>query len=249
MRGNSFGDLFTITSFGESHGTALGTVIDGVPAGLCVDVVQLQTELDKRRPGRLEVSTSRSENDQAKILSGVFEGKTLGTPICVIVENTNQKSQDYDKLKNEYRPGHADQTTMMKFGFRDHRGGGRASGRETLCRVIGGYFAGLIIEEVKFKAIISQIGPYSVLEPAKFLKTQSKIGFADEGKDSELETYLLSLKEQGNSVGGSVYLNISNCPQGLGEPVFDKLKAELSKAFMSIGSCMGVQFGLEDYVN
>ena len=137
MRGNSFGQLFTVSTFGESHGVALGALIDGLPAGLPVSIEDLQAVLDKRRPGRLKVSTSRNEADQAEILSGVFEGKTLGTPITVMVRNTNQRSQDYNELKTQYRPGHADQTTMKKFGFRDHRGGGRSSGRETLARVIG----------------------------------------------------------------------------------------------------------------
>lgn len=244
MRGNSFGDLFTLTTFGESHGEALGAIIDGIPAGLSVSKEDLQAQLDRRRPGRLEVSTARDEKDQAQILSGVFEGKTLGTPICVIVKNTNQKSADYNELKNDYRPGHADKTTMAKFGHRDHRGGGRASGRETLSRVIGGYFASLVIPHIRFKAIISKLGPFEVTTPSDFINSNSKLGYADASKDEEIERYLLELKSQGNSMGGKVYLHISDVPAGLGEPVFDKLKALLSHAFLSIGSCMGVQFGL-----
>lgn len=244
MRGNSFGDIFTITTFGESHGEALGAVIDGIPAGLEVNLEHLQQELDKRRPGRLNVSTNRDESDQAKVLSGVYQGRTLGTPIAVIVENTNQRSEDYHKLKNEFRPGHADQTTIAKFGLRDHRGGGRASGRETVARVIGGYFASLIIPNIKFKAVITQIGPHTVKDKKLALRTNSKIGWGDESQDEMIEKYLLDLKSQGESAGGKVYLHISNCPAGLGEPVFNKLKAQFAHAFLSIGSCVGVDFGI-----
>ena len=241
MRGNSFGNLFTITTFGESHGDSLGVVIDGVPANLEVDLISLQEQLDRRRPGRLKVSTARDEKDKARILSGVFEGRTLGTPICVSVENQDQRSKDYDKLKNSYRPGHADQTTMYKFGYRDHRGGGRSSGRETLCRVMAGYFASLIVPKVKVKALITQIGEYKADFKAS---SRSKIGFACESFDNRLSKYLLDLKEQGDSIGGEVEVQITGHAKGLGEPVFDKLKADLSKAMLSIGSCMGIDFGL-----
>lgn len=241
MRGNQFGNLFTITTFGESHGAALGVVIDGMPSNILINMDDLQTELDRRKPGRLKVSTNRVESDKAEILSGVFENKTLGTPICVIVKNTNQKSQDYDQLKNQYRPGHADKTTVQKFQHRDHRGGGRSSGRETLARVIAGYFAGLIIPEIQFKSIITEIGPFKAEKIN--LTTTSKLGFSDETQDVKIEKYLLDLKENGESIGGSVYLSIKNCPPGLGDPVFDKLKAQLSHAMLSIGSCMGITFG------
>lgn len=241
MRGNSFGDIFTVSTFGESHGTALGCLIDGIPAGLSVSLEDLQMELDRRRPGRLKVSTARDEKDQAKILSGVFENKTLGTPICVVVENTNQRSEDYKNLKDDYRPGHADQTTMDKFGFRDHRGGGRASGRETLARVIGGYFASLIIPQMNFQARIIELGPHKFDSSNR---SPSRLGLIDGQFDDDVEKYLLELKEQGNSCGGKVLIEITGCPKGLGEPIFDKLKAVLSHGFMSIGSCMGVQYGL-----
>lgn len=245
MRGNSFGQIFTITTFGESHGDSLGVVIDGLPAGLKVFKSDLQEQLDRRRPGRLDELTGRNEGDQAQILSGVFEEKTLGTPICVSVKNTNQRSQDYDPLKNDYRPGHADKTTIEKFGFRDHRGGGRASGRETLARVIGGYFANLIIDRfangTKIKAQIIHMGDFK----ADFnFNSKSKYGHADDTKDQEIELFFRKLKKQGDSIGGKVELQITNCPAGLGEPVFDKLKADLAKAMLSIGSCMGIQFGL-----
>jgi chorismate synthase len=243
LRGNSFGSLFTVTSFGESHGEALGVVIDGIPANLQVDLTKLQEILDKRRPGRLKISTSRNEADTAEILSGVFEDKTIGTPICVIVRNTNQRSADYKELKNQYRPGHADLTTEKKFGHRDHRGGGRASGRETLSRVIAGYFAGLIIPQISFKALITEVGPFTEKTKEFDSNLVSEIGYIDSAKDQEIKKYLLDLKEKGDSIGGSVHLKITGCPAGLGEPVFAKLKAELSQAMLSIGSCMGVTFG------
>lgn len=240
MRGNSFGDLFTITTFGESHGNALGVTIDGIPAGLEVNLEDLKLELDKRRPGRLDVSTSRNEGDSPEILSGVFENKTLGTPIAVIVKNTNQKSSDYKELKDQYRPGHADKTTMQKFGFRDHRGGGRSSGRETLSRVIGGYFASLIMPKIEFKALIHQIGPHRTHKASEL---NSKLGLSDSSMDDTIQEFLLDLKSRGESAGGIIHLKINNCPAGLGEPAFDKLKADLSKAMLSIGSCMGISFG------
>ena len=164
MSGNSFGQLFKITTFGESHGEALGVVIDGMPAGIQINLEELNKELKRRAPGQHAVHTSRKEEDLPEILSGIFENKTLGTPITVIVRNTNQRSQDYNSLKEEYRPGHADKTTMLKYGFRDHRGGGRASGRETLARVIGGYFAGLIIPKVSFYAYIEEVAHFKINE-------------------------------------------------------------------------------------
>jgi chorismate synthase len=241
MRGSSFGKLFTISTFGESHGDALGVVIDGMPAGIEISVTDLKFQLDRRRPGRLKVSTSRDEQDSPIILSGIFENKTLGTPIAVIVENSNQKSSDYDKLKTEYRAGHADKTTELKYGHRDHRGGGRASGRETLSRVIGGYFASLIIPQVEFFCGISQIGPIRC-KKIDFTSI-SELGLLDKNLDKEVEQLLLSYKKDGESAGGEVFIKIHNCPQGLGEPVFDKLKADLGKSLLSIGSCMGVSFG------
>lgn len=242
MRGNTFGQLFSFTTFGESHGEAMGVVIDGMPSNLEFSMPNLLTQLERRRPGRLQVSTARNETDRPKILSGIFEGKTLGTPICITIENTNQRSTDYSAMKSDYRPGHADKTTMQKFGIRDHRGGGRASGRETVARVIAGYFASLIIPTVKFSAVIEQIAHFkaNIQEP---LETDH-LGFADPSQSKDLEKFLLNLKEQGDSIGGCVFLRIENCPAGLGDPVFDKLKAQLAKAMLSIGSCMSVEFGL-----
>ncbi|AUO00236.1 chorismate synthase [Bacteriovorax stolpii] len=245
MRGNSFGKMFSLTSFGESHGPAMGVVIDGVPAGLSVSLEDLQRELDRRAPGKIAGTTSRNEDDKAVILSGVFEGKTLGTPIAVIVHNTNQKSADYDKLKEEHRPGHADKTTMMKYGIRDHRGGGRSSGRETLSRVVAGYFAGLVLPQVKVKAYVSLLGPFEHKEILKDLSADlSPYSFPDTKRNDEIKKYLEDLKAQGESVGGRVRIVVENSPVGLGEPAFDKLKADFAKALLSIGAVVSFSYGL-----
>ena len=240
MRGNSFGKLYSITTFGESHGEAVGVIIDGMPSNVEVNLDELQGFVDKRRPGRLEVSTSRNEADKVEILSGIFENKTLGTPITVIVKNTNQKSEDYKNLKDIFRPGHADQTTMYKYGIRDHRGGGRASGRETVSRVIAGYFASLVIPKLKVNAQITRLAHFEMAPK----RADSILGLADSSKDEAVQKFLLECKENGESCGGEIFCTIQNTPKGLGEPVFDKLKADISKAIMSIGSCMGIQFGL-----
>ncbi|MFP5386451.1 MAG: chorismate synthase [Bacteriovoracia bacterium] len=240
MSGNSFGQLYKITTFGESHGEALGVVIDGIPAGLKVSIEDLKKELKRRAPGQHSVHTSRKEDDIPEILSGVFEDKTLGTPITVIVRNTNQRSQDYDKLKETYRPGHADKTTMMKYGHRDHRGGGRASGRETLARVIGGYFAGLVLPTVSFYAFIEEVAHFKLTHPPKDHSTdRGEINIPDKKMSDEVITFLKSCKEKGESAGGVVTLSIQNPPRGLGEPVFDKLKADFAKAMLSIPACIG----------
>jgi chorismate synthase len=245
MRGNTFGKLFSLTSFGESHGLAMGVIIDGFPAGLKVSLEDLQWELDRRAPGKIAGTTSRNEDDKAVILSGIFEGLSLGTPIAIIVNNTNQKSEDYDKLKNENRPGHADKTTIMKYGVRDHRGGGRASGRETLSRVVAGYFAGLIIPQVKVKAYVSVLGPFEHKEILKNLDCDlAPYSFPDISRNEEIKKYLEDLKSQGESVGGRVKIIVENSPVGLGEPAFDKLKADFAKALLSIGAVVSFSYGL-----
>lgn len=241
MRGNSFGKMFSMTSFGESHGKAIGVVLDGVPGGLDFSEEDLQALLDRRAPGKLAGTTSRKEPDKAEVLSGIFEGKTLGSPIAVIVENTNQKSQDYDKLKNENRAGHADETTMMKYGIRDHRGGGRSSGRETIARVIAGYFATLILPKITINAFISRMGD---MVSEKGTCAYGDYYFAEKGRDEDIKKYLLSLKAKGESVGGTIKIVIDNVPTGLGEPAFDKLKADLGKGMLSIGACVSFSFGL-----
>lgn len=245
MSGNSFGQMFKITTFGESHGEALGVVIDGMPAGLLVNLDDLKKELKRRAPGQHAVHTSRKEDDLPEILSGVFEGKTLGTPITVIVRNTNQKSADYDSLKDNYRPGHADKTTMMKFGFRDHRGGGRSSGRETLARVIGGYFAGLVIPQVSFFAYIEEVGQFKLSNrPANHSVDRGEINIPDKKMSDDVVAFLTECKTNGESAGGVVTLSILHSPGGLGEPVFDKLKADFAKAMLSLPACIG--FSIED---
>ncbi len=245
MRGNSFGKLFSFVTFGESHGPAYGVVIDGVPSGLIFSLSDLQKCLDRRAPGKIAGTTSRNEADQAEVLSGIFEGKTLGTPIAVLVRNTNQKSEDYDKLKTENRPGHADETTLFKFGIRDHRGSGRASGRETLCRVIAGYFASLLLSEVKVKAFVSKIGPfvYSGV-PDDLEKNFAPYSFPNLNETDNIKNFLVDLQKKGDSIGGKVLLVIDKVPKGLGEPVYDKLKADLAKAMMSIGAVTSFSYGL-----
>lgn len=239
MSGNSFGQMFKVTTFGESHGEALGVIIDGMPAGLPVDIEGLKKELLRRAPGQHAVHTSRKEDDVPEILSGVFENKTLGTPITVIVRNTNQRSGDYDALKDNYRPGHADKTTMMKYGYRDHRGGGRASGRETLARVIGGYFAGLIIPKLSFYAYIEEVGQYKLSKKPDHLTDRGEINIPDKKLSDEVISFLQDCKTKGESAGGVVTLSILNSPGGLGEPVFDKLKADFAKAMLSLPACIG----------
>jgi chorismate synthase len=248
MRGNSFGKLFSITSFGESHGKAMGVVIDGMPPRIKIDLNDLAQCLKKRAPGQHPTQTSRTEADQPIILSGIKDQLTLGSPIAVIVENKNQNANEYNKLKDTIRPGHADETTLLKYGIRDARGGGRASGRETIARVIGGYFAGLIIPQVKTCAYIHQFGSEIICDKT-FISEQElqnikpPFYFPQPERNDEIETLLLSLKKVGDSIGGIIKVIVDNCPIGLGEPCFDKLKADLSKALLSIGACVGVNFG------
>lgn len=240
MSGNSFGQLFKITTFGESHGEALGVIIDGIPAGLTVQIEDLKKELKRRAPGQHAVHTSRKEEDLPEILSGVLGDKTLGTPITVIVRNTNQRSSDYDALKETYRPGHADKTTMQKFGIRDHRGGGRSSGRETLARVIGGYFAGLCIPQISFFAFIEEVAHFKLKTlPIDHNVDRGEINIPDKALSDQVVNFLSECKLKGESAGGIVTLSILNAPPGLGEPVFDKLKADFAKAMLSIPACIG----------
>ena len=245
MRGNSLGKLLTMTTFGESHGPAMGLILDGVPANLTFSQSDLEAELKRRAPGQIAGTTKRIENDIPEVLSGIYEGKTLGTPICVVVKNQNQKSSDYDSLKQEFRPGHADETTLMKYGIRDHRGGGRASGRETVSRVIAGYFAGLILPQMKVRAYNTQIGKFqSTLTLSDMKLDLGPYHYIESAKNAEIEAYLLDLQQKGESVGGTTCFEIFGCPKGLGEPVFNKLKADLAHAMMSIGACTSFEYGL-----
>lgn len=240
MPGNSFGQALRLTTFGESHGIALGAVVDGLPAGIPVDPEALQAALDRRRPGRLPGGTARNEADRAEILSGVFRGRTLGTPLAVIVRNENARPEDYEALEQVERPGHADRSTLLKHGFRDHRGGGRSSGRETLSRVIGGYFAGLLLpDNCRVEAWIETLGPFSSA-------AEGDVGnYGLRGlDDGEVEAWLLELKARGESAGAQLRCRVTSCPPGLGEPAFDKLKADLAKAIMSIGAVTSFGYGL-----
>jgi chorismate synthase len=243
MAGNSFGELFRITTFGESHGTALGCIIDGMPGNLPVNLDDLKLELKRRAPGQHAVHTARTEADEPEILSGVFEGKTLGTPITVIVRNTNQKSEDYKDLKDSYRPGHADKTTVEKYGVRDHRGGGRASGRETVARVIGGYFAGLILKNVSAYAYIEQVGNFKLTSQPAHGADRGEINITDKKMSDDVIAFLKDCKTNGESAGGIVALSVKGVPAGLGEPVFDKMKADLAKAMLSLPACVGFDLG------
>ncbi len=255
MRGNTFGKLFSLTTFGESHGPAMGVVLDGVKPGLKFSVNDLQEELQRRAPGNLAGTTARKEEDIPEVLSGIYEGKTLGTPIAIIVRNNNQKSSDYEQLKDSYRPGHADQTTILKYGIRDHRGGGRASGRETVSRVIAAYFAGLMFPELRVASYIEKLGPFDCekrnIDPFK-ADTLGAYGVpkvlasnpSQSDIDSEVKAYLLDLKKRGESVGGRVRLIATGHPSGLGEPAFDKLKGDLGKAVLSIGAVVSFSIGL-----
>jgi chorismate synthase len=215
-----------------------------MPGGLDINLEDLKRELKRRAPGQHAVHTSRKEEDLPEILSGVFENRTLGTPIAVMIRNTNQRSQDYDQLKDSYRPGHADRTTILKYGIRDHRGGGRASARETAARVVAGYFAGLVIPTVSAYAYIEQVGPHKLQTPPHDHSVdRGEINIPDPKMTKDVVNFLNDCKSNGESVGGIVALSIRGCPTGLGEPVFDKLKADLAKAMLSLPACAGFSVG------
>lgn len=245
--GSNFGKLFTISTWGESHGKAVGVVVDGCPAGIGLTEEDIQIDLDKRKPGKSVFSTPRKESDEAHIMSGVFEGKTTGTPISIIVYNHNQHSKDYSEIANHYRPGHADLTYEMKYGFRDYRGGGRSSGRETIGRVAGGAIAKKILTalNVKLTTYTKSIGKIAI-NPNNFDKNEiwnNHLCIPDKACVKKTEDYLLELIKQGNSAGGIIECQVDHLPPGLGEPVFDRLDAELAKAIMSIGSVKGIEIG------
>ena len=252
MSANSFGQLFKITTFGESHGNALGVVIDGCPAGIDFNHELMLANLKKRKPGQSSITTSRPEMDLPEILSGVFENKTLGTPICIIVRNFEQKSEDYNHIKSIPRIGHADDVWISKFGHVDHRGGGRASGRETLSRVLAGSVAQMLClklqPKLEIKAYVSQIGDYklSAEERAEVWTTNIEsfaTRFPSVEKNNQLVTLLETAKIQGESYGGQVEVQIKNIPVGLGQPVFHKFKSDLAFAMMSLGAVTSFEFG------
>jgi len=247
MSGNTFGKIFKITTFGESHGTAMGCILDGCPPQIELKKEDIQYELDRRKPGQSDVTTQRKEDDAVEILSGVFEGKTLGTPIGMIIYNKDQKSKDYSNIKDVFRPNHADITYQAKYGHRDYRGGGRASARETANWVAAGAIAKKILkkEGVSVNGFVSEIGKVKA-DSINHKNINNKYFFSDESKLSELDSMFKDLIEEGNSVGAKLGVIVENCPVGLGDPVFEKLDANLAKAIMTINAVKSVSIGNAD---
>jgi len=246
VSGNSFGRLFTVTTFGESHGLALGCIVDGCPPGMELSEADIQVDLDRRRPGRNRHTTQRNEPDQVRILSGVFEGKTTGTPIGLIVENTDQRSRDYGDIKDKFRPGHADYTYQQKYGIRDYRGGGRSSARETTMRVAAGAIARKYLKErldVGIHGYVAQLGPLVLAARDLSIVDDNPFFCADPDRLGELESFMDALRDEGDSIGAKVSVLANNLPPGLGEPVFDKLEADIAHGLMSINAVKGVEVG------
>lgn len=246
MSGNTFGKLFTVTTFGESHGPALGCIVDGCPPGMELSAEDIQVDLDRRKPGTSRYTTQRREADEVRILSGVFEGKTTGTPIGLLIENTDQRSKDYSNIKDSFRPAHADYTYTHKYGFRDYRGGGRSSARETAMRVAAGAIAKKYLRErlgVEVRGYLSQLGPIKVEKVDWSIVNFNPFFCPDADKIAEMEEYMDKLRKEGDSIGARITVVASNVPPGLGEPIFDRLDAELAHAFMSINAVKGVEIG------
>lgn len=246
MSGNTIGKLFSVTGFGESHGPALGCIVDGCPPGLEISEADLQKDLDRRKPGTSRFTTQRREADEVRILSGVFEGKTTGTPIGLLIENTDQRSKDYSQIMDRFRPGHADYTYTQKYGFRDYRGGGRASARETAMRVAAGAIAKKYLHEkmgVQVRGYLSQLGPISIAKVDWDLVNTNPFFCPDADKIEALEQYMDALRKEGNSVGAKITVTATGMPAGLGEPIFDRLDAEIAHALMSINAVKGVELG------
>ncbi len=246
MSGNSFGKLFTVTTFGESHGVALGCIIDGCPPGLELTEADLQADLDRRKPGTSRHTTQRREPDEVRILSGVFEGKTTGTPIGLLIENTDQRSKDYSKIAEQFRPAHADYTYTHKYGFRDYRGGGRSSARETAMRVAAGAVARKYLEQrlgITIRGYLSQLGPIRAEKLDWDQVHQNPFFCPDADKVAEMEAYMDALRKEGDSIGARINVVAEGVPPGLGEPIFDRLDADLAHALMSINAVKGVEIG------
>ena len=246
MSGNSFGNSFVVTTFGESHGVALGCVIDGCPPGLELSEEDIQKELDKRKPGSSRYTTQRKEDDEVRILSGVFEGKTTGTPIGLLINNKDQKSKDYDELKDVFRPSHADYVYSKKYGFRDHRGGGRSSARETAMRVAAGAVAKKYLKEIQdieITGYLSQIGDIKISNFDVNQINENPFFSPDKEVLEDIENLIDKLRKEGDSIGAKIEVSVSNMPVGLGEPVFDKLEADLAKGLMSINAVKGFEVG------
>ncbi len=246
MSGNSIGKLFIVTTFGESHGLALGAIVDGCPPGLALSEADLQQDLDRRKPGTSRHTTQRREADQVKIMSGVFEGKTTGTPIGLIIENTDQRSKDYSDIAETFRPGHADYSYQHKYGIRDYRGGGRSSARETAMRVAAGAIAKKYLAEklgIQVRGYLSQLGPITMDKVDWDVIGDNPFFCPDVDKLEQLETYMDALRKEGDSIGAKVDVVATNVPPGLGEPIFDRLDAELAHSLMSINAVKGVEIG------
>ncbi len=246
MSGNSFGKLFTVTTFGESHGLALGCIVDGCPPGLELSEADLQKDLDRRKPGQSRYTTQRREGDEVKILSGVFEGKTTGTPIGLLIENTDQRSKDYGNIKDQFRPAHADYTYMQKYGVRDYRGGGRSSARETAMRVAAGAIAKKYLQTefgIEVRGYLSQLGPIKAEKLDWDQVEQNPFFCPDVDKVPEMETFMQALNKQGDSIGAEITVVATGVMPGLGEPIFDRLDADLAHALMSINAVKGIEIG------
>jgi chorismate synthase len=246
MSGNSIGKLFTVTTFGESHGIALGCIIDGCPPGMTLTDADIQVDLDRRKPGTSRHTTQRREADKIEILSGIFEGKTTGTPIGLLIKNTDQRSKDYSKIAESFRPGHADFTYQAKYSNRDYRGGGRSSARETAMRVAAGAVAKKYLKEqgnIEIKGYLSQLGPIKI-DLVNWADRDTSTFFSpDASKEQELSDYMDALRKEGNSIGAKINVIASNVTAGLGEPIFDRLDADLAHALMSINAVKGVEIG------
>jgi chorismate synthase len=246
MSGNTIGKVFTVTTFGESHGVALGCIIDGCPPGIEISLEEIQKELDLRKPGANKYTTERKEKDEVEILSGIFEGVTTGTPIGLLIRNQDQRSSDYDALKDVFRPSHADYSYIQKYGIRDHRGGGRSSARETSMRVAAGAVAKKFLSsklDVDIFGFVSQIGDLSINNFDKKEIKNNPFFCPDKDLVKKLESYIDDLREEGNSIGAKITINVTNMPLGLGEPVFDKLDADIAHSLMSINAVKGVEIG------
>jgi len=247
MAGNSFGTLFKLTTFGESHGLAIGGILEGCPSGIHLDLDAIQAEMDRRKPGQSAIVTQRKEEDRVQFNSGIFEGVTTGTPIGFTIYNANQKSGDYAHIKDSYRPSHADYVYDQKYGFRDYRGGGRSSARETACRVVAGAIAKQFLKGLKINAYVSQVGSitlnksYSQLDLS--LTESNPVRCPDQAKAAEMEAHIREVRKEGDTIGGIITGVIQNVPIGLGEPVFDKLHAQLGKAMLSINAVKGFEYG------
>jgi chorismate synthase len=246
MSGNTIGKLFTVTSFGESHGPALGCIVDGCPPGMALTEADIQHDLDRRKPGTSRHTTQRREADEVKILSGVFEGLTTGTPIGLLIENTDQRSKDYSKIADSFRPGHADYTYQQKYGFRDYRGGGRSSARETAMRVAAGGIAKKYLKEqagIEIRGYLSQLGPIKIEKLDWNIIDTNPFFCPDADKVDEMASYMDALRKEGESIGARIEVEAFNVPPGLGEPIFDRLDADLAHALMSINAVKGVEIG------